>query len=224
MNSNMKKITTVIFDLDGTLLNTLTDITNSVNHALQQSNFPIHTEDEVKTYVGNGAKLLIKRAMPENHTEEQFNTVFAEYMEYYILHSNDNTKPYDGVLQTLKALKLAGIKTAILSNKPDEQTKPLANVVFEGTIDFARGQVVGIPEKPAPDGVYSVLETLNSLPEETIFVGDSDVDILTGKNANLYSVGVSWGFRPTEVLLKNGADTIINHMSELLDIVEKTNS
>lgn len=211
-----KNTTTFIFDLDGTLLNTLTDIANSLNFALEKNNYPTHSYDKVKTFIGNGAGLLVKRAMPENHTEEEFNKTFNDYMKHYSIHSNDNTKPYDGVLDTLKKLKELGYKTAILSNKPDGQTKALAQNVFPNLIDYARGQIDGVPHKPAPDGVYNVLNTLSSLPEQTIFVGDSDVDILTGKNANLYSIGVSWGFRSVEELTKTGADMIIDEMSELI--------
>lgn len=214
----MKNITTFIFDLDGTLLNTLTDIANSVNFALEKHNYSTHSYDKVKTFVGNGSKLLIKRAMPQNHTEQEFEQTYSDYMAHYSVHSKDNTKPYDGVLDTLKQLKELGFKTAILSNKPDSQTKVLAQEVFTGLIDYAQGQINGVPEKPAPNGVYSVLKKLDSLAENTVFVGDSDVDILTGKNANLFSVGVSWGFRSVRELEKTGADIIIDEMPELLGL------
>ncbi len=210
-------ITTVIFDLDGTLLNTLADITNSVNYALQKNGFASRTLDEVKSFVGNGAAMLIKRALPN---DSEFDAVFADYMTHYSVHSNDNTKPYDGVLDSLKQLKILGLKTAVLSNKPDAQTKLLVKQVFGDLINIPQGQLDAIPEKPAPDGVYALLKQLNSQPDQTIFVGDSDVDILTGKNANLYTVGVSWGFRSVAQLNDVGADKIINNMRELINLVE----
>lgn len=212
------KFNTAIFDLDGTLLDTLTDIANSINYALEVNNLPTHTVDEIETYIGCGIEHLIGQAMPENFTDEIFAKVMQSYTIHYAEHKNDNTKPFDGIFEMLDTLKAKGVTCTILSNKPDIAAKDLAKNLFAGTISYAKGETDDMPVKPCPDGVFHILEILNKKPEECIFVGDSDVDIQTGKNANLFSVGVSWGFRPVEELIENGADKIVNSPSEILEL------
>lgn len=210
---------TVIFDLDGTLLNTLTDIFNSVNYVLKTNKLPTHSIDCIQSFIGNGAYTLIERAVPPNSTQELIDTVYLQYMQHYALHKNDTTAPYNGIYDLLTLLKQKGIKTAVLSNKPDVQTKPLCAELFTGLIDYAKGQTEDMPSKPHPDGVYHVLKQLGSTASETLYVGDSEVDMQTGKNANLYTVGVSWGFRSTKELVAHGADYIINVPSELTKLL-----
>lgn len=212
------KFTTAIFDLDGTLLDSLADVAHSVNHALKENNFQTQDVDQVKKCFGNGVHALIGRLLPSDCPNQTYEKVLADFMAHYALHKNDNSQPFEGMMELLKELKARGIKTAILSNKPDVQTKPLAKEVFGQLIDYARGQRNDVPAKPNPDGVYQILEILDSKAEECVFIGDSDVDINTGKNANIYTIGVSWGYRTTEELKRTGADYIVNKAEEILKV------
>lgn len=209
-------INTVIFDLDGTLLDTITDIANAVNHALLKNNLPTHDVNTVKTFVGNGYNVMINKACPQGTTDEIFNKVLSDFITYYSLHNNDSTAPYDGILELLETLKSHGYKTGILSNKEDSATKKLSAETFEDRIDYARGFGTDLPPKPAPDGLFHVALALGSDLSEVAFVGDSDVDIQTGKNAKVFTIGVSWGFRTREDLVKNGADFIADEVSDIL--------
>lgn len=206
---------TIIFDLDGTLLDTLDDLMDSVNFALSRQSFPLRTKDEIRRFVGNGIKLLVERAVPENTSEDVFEICFKDFCDYYKAHMEDKTAPYDGILDMLKNLKSEGFKTAIVTNKADFAAQDLCRRIFGDNIDLIVGSVDGRPNKPAPDGVYYALDTLKATAEEAVFVGDSDVDILTSKNAGLASVGVLWGFRDRDVLEKSGAQNIVETANEL---------
>ncbi len=222
-NNNKKTksaIDTVIFDLDGTLLNTLTDLRISVNYALRVFELPERTEEEVRSYLGNGIKALVSRALPDDK-KEMLDEVFPVFKEYYDAHKEDNTAPYDGVLEMLAAVKAAGYKTAIVSNKYDAAVQQLKDNVFAGFIDFAVGELNGMAVKPAPDGVWLAVESLGSKREQCVYVGDSEVDLLTAQNAALPCVAVSWGFRDKAELIERGAKEVIDFPMQLLDSLKK---
>ena len=215
----MKK--TVIFDLDGTLLNTLDDLADSTNYALSKFGYPTRTIDEVRQFVGNGVAKLIERAIPEGKNNPNFEKCLAIFKENYAQNMYNKTAPYNGIIEMLSNLKSKGIKIAVVSNKFDLAVKELCKKYFEGFIDFAAGEneAQGIKKKPAPDTVLSVLNEFNFAPEDAVYVGDSDVDVNTAKNAGVKSVGVSWGFRGEEELREAGADYIIRNPIELIELL-----
>ena len=216
-------INTLIFDMDGTILNTIDDIQIAVNVALKEKNLPLKTIDEVKLAVGNGAKKLIDRITPHGTSHELKHEVFIIYQAYYDAHSQDFTGPYEGIIHLLTELKRQGYKLATVSNKYEHLVQELNQKVFYGLFDCAIGETHDIPIKPAPDMVYKALDHLDAKKEEALFIGDSDVDIDTAKNAGMKSVGVTWGFRTKEVLMKHQATYIINHPDELYAILEEEN-
>lgn len=211
----MKK--TVIFDLDGTLLNTLDDLADSTNYALSKFGYPTRTIDEVRQFVGNGVAKLIERAIPEGKNNPNFEKCLAIFKENYAQNMYNKTAPYNGIIEMLSNLKSKGIKIAVVSNKFDLAVKELCKKYFEGFIDFAAGEneAQGIKKKPAPDTVISVLNEFNFAPEDAVYVGDSDVDIMTAKNSKISCISVTWGFRDEKFLLKNGATILINAPSEI---------
>jgi len=207
---------TILFDLDGTLLNTLEDIADGVNYALRKLNFPERTLDEIKYFIGNGVVKLIDRAVPSDTTA----ACLALNKEYYSAHVNSKTQPYEGIMPLLKDLKEKGYKVAVISNKYDSAVKDLCKLYFSDYVTVAVGNRAGVPTKPAPDSVFTALEELGSTQSQAVFVGDSDVDVHTGHNAGLKCIGVSWGFRGREFLEKEGADTVIDHPKEFLTALE----
>lgn len=211
----MKK--TVIFDLDGTLLNTLDDLADSTNYALSRFGYPTRTIDEVRQFVGNGVAKLIERAIPEGKNNPNFEKCLAIFKENYAQNMYNKTAPYNGIIEMLSNLKSKGIKIAVVSNKFDLAVKELCKKYFEGFIDFAAGEneAQGIKKKPAPDTVISVLNEFNFAPEDAVYVGDSDVDIMTAKNSKMPCISVTWGFRDKKFLLENGATILINAPSEI---------
>lgn len=211
----MKK--TVIFDLDGTLLNTLDDLADSTNYALSKFGYPTRTIEEVRQFVGNGVAKLIERAIPEGKNNPNFEKCLAIFKENYAQNMYNKTAPYNGILEMLSNLKSKGIKIAVVSNKFDLAVKELCKKYFEGFIDFAAGEneAQGIKKKPAPDTVISVLNEFNFAPEDAVYVGDSDVDIMTAKNSKMPCISVTWGFRDEKFLLENGATILINAPSEI---------
>lgn len=211
----MKKV--VIFDLDGTLLNTLDDLADSTNYALSRFGYPTRTIDEVRQFVGNGVAKLIERAIPEGKNNPNFEKCLAIFKENYAQNMYNKTAPYNGILEMLSNLKSKGIKIAVVSNKFDLAVKELCKKYFEGFIDFAAGEneAQGIKKKPAPDTVISVLNEFNFAPEDAVYVGDSDVDIMTAKNSKMPCISVTWGFRDEKFLLENGATILINAPSEI---------
>lgn len=211
----MKKA--VIFDLDGTLLNTLDDLADSTNYALSRFGYPTRTIDEVRQFVGNGVAKLIERAIPEGKNNPNFEKCLAIFKENYAQNMYNKTAPYNGIIEMLSNLKSKGIKIAVVSNKFDLAVKELCKKYFEGFIDFAAGEneAQGIKKKPAPDTVISVLNEFNFAPEDAVYVGDSDVDIMTAKNSKMPCISVTWGFRDEKFLLENGAIILINAPSEI---------
>jgi phosphoglycolate phosphatase len=214
----MKAYTTYIFDLDGTLLDTLGDLASSVNYALRSHQMPEHSVDDVRRFVGNGVRLLMERAVPQGATNPQFEEAFATFRQHYMQHSLDTTRPYPGIEQTLQQLRHRGCNIAVVSNKLHAATQELCRHFFPDTVQVAIGEneAAGIRKKPAPDTVIEALRQLGAAPDDTVDVGDSDVDIQTARNAHLPCISVLWGFRDRQFLVDHGATTFITHPNELL--------
>ena len=212
------KYSTYIFDLDGTLLDTLADLAAAVNYALRQHGMPEHTIDDVRRFVGNGVRKLMERAIPDGEKNPDFEATFATFREYYMHHSLDNTRPYPGIIETLEALKEQGCRLAVVSNKMMAATKELCQHFFADTIEVAIGEneAAGIRKKPAPDTVFEALRQLGGKKDSAVYVGDSDVDLETANNSGLPCISVLWGFRDRDFLIQHGAKTFISAPSELL--------
>ena len=215
----MSKKTTVIFDLDGTLLDTLDDLAASANYAMKELGFPLRSIDEIRNFVGNGVLVLIRKCVPQGTDDETIGKALNIFKEHYGVHCNDLTKPYAGIKELIAALQEKKIKMAIVSNKPDFAVKELADIYFKGSIPVAIGEneEVGIRKKPAPDTVYKAMEILSSSADESVYVGDSEVDVKTAANASLEPVLCSWGFRDEAFLRSLGSYTIIHEPLELMD-------
>ena len=212
-------INTIIFDLDGTLLNTLEGLKNSTNFALKKFNCPEITLEQTRSFVGNGVQKLIERAIPNGEKNPDFEKCLNTFKEHYSKTMYQKTVAYDGIEDMLTELKKRGVKTGVVSNKFDTAVKELCKNYFDGLIIVAIGESPNVRKKPAPDSVLKAMKILGAKPENTLYVGDSDVDIQTAKNSNLKSVGVTWGFRDRELLEKEGADFIINTPCELLELI-----
>lgn len=210
----------VIFDLDGTLLNTLGDLRAATNHALEVRGLPPHSMEEIRQFIGNGIRLLICRAMPEGTPEAEIDAALDDFKAYYAAHIHDRTVPYDGIPQLLTALRKRGIKVAVLSNKIDSASQQLIEYFFPGKTDVVFGEHVGVPRKPDPTSCRMVMQQLGVQPEQVLYVGDSGTDMQTAKNAGLYAVGVTWGFRSKEVLLEYGADILVHRPEQILQILD----
>ena len=209
----------IIFDLDGTLLNTLDDLYSSVNHALAQFNLPVRSKWEVRSYLGNGVRRLVEHALPERCDPNLTEKVFNEFRTYYLEHSLDCTQPYEGIIAMLKQCKTKGLKTAIVSNKLNLAVQDLHQRFFTDCIDVAIGETPDVKRKPAPDMVKKAIELLGCKHDEAVYVGDSEVDLATAHNASLPCIAVSWGFRDKDFLIEQGAKTIIDSPSELLNVI-----
>ena len=209
---------TYVFDLDGTLLDTLGDLAASTNYALRTHGMPEHSLDDVRRFVGNGVRVLMERAVPQGAENPQFEAAFQTFREHYMQHSLDTTKPYDGILETLETLKAEGCRLAVVSNKMMAATQELCRHFFHDTIEVAIGEheAQGIRKKPAPDTVNEAFRQLGVGKERAVYVGDSDVDILTARNSGLPCISVLWGFRDRDFLIQHGAETFISAPSELL--------
>lgn len=210
----------VIFDLDGTLLNTLGDLRAATNHALEVRGLPPHSMEEIRQFIGNGIRLLICRAMPEGTPEAEIDAALDDFKAYYAAHIHDRTVPYDGIPQLLTALRKRGVKVAVLSNKIDSASQQLIEYFFPGKTDVVFGEHVGVPRKPDPTSCRMVMQQLGVQPEQVLYVGDSGTDMQTAKNAGLYAVGVTWGFRSKEVLLEYGADILVHRPEQILQILD----
>lgn len=212
------KYSTYIFDLDGTLLDTLADLAAAVNYALRQHGMPEHTIDDVRRFVGNGVRKLMERAIPDGEKNPDFEATFATFREYYMHHSLDTTRPYPGIIETLEALKEQGCRLAVVSNKMMAATQELCRHFFADTIEVAIGEneAAGIRKKPAPDTVFEALRQLGEEKDSAVYVGDSDVDLETASNSGLPCISVLWGFRDRNFLKQHGAKTFISAPSELL--------
>lgn len=207
----MKQYSTYIFDLDGTLLDTIQDLATSVNYALRQCHMPERTLDEVRRFVGNGVRLLMIRAVPGGEDNPRYQEAFDIFRSHYLEHSLDTTAPYPGIIDMLERLKAGGKRLAVVSNKFDTATKKLIRHFFGNLIEVAIGEneAAGVRKKPAPDTVNEALHQLGVGKEDAVYVGDSDVDLQTARNSGLPCISVLWGFRDREFLLENGATTFV---------------
>lgn len=209
-----------IFDLDGTLLNTLDDLAIACNFALRENGLSPHSTDEYKLFVGGGRLNLIKNIIPKHlHSEELISKVLGSFDDYYSNHMMDKTRPYDGIPQLLVDLKALGISTAVVSNKPHEFTIEVAKKYFGDALDIVYGQRKGHAVKPDPSTVLEVLNNFNASTTECIYIGDSGVDMKTATNANVASVGVLWGYRSKEELVSAGADSLAKNVEELKKLI-----
>ena len=206
-----------VFDMDGTILDTLDDLTNTLNMSLAEVGMPVRTKDEVRSFVGNGVGKLLERAVPQGTTEEEMAALAGAFRKNYAVHCADKTKPYDGVPELIAALRERGVKTAVVSNKVDFAVRQLAEDYFPGLFDIAVGEREGVRRKPAPDSVNEVMRTLDIPRVRTVYIGDSDVVADTAANAGVDFVGVEWGFRPREVLVEHGAKVTVKSAEELLE-------
>ena len=205
-----------IFDLDGTLLNTIEDLANACNYALSKFSFPTHTLEKYKRFVGNGLYKLVERALPIEHKDKDtVNMVLDVFNKYYNEHMMDVTKPYDGIIELLDELILNGVKLAVVSNKKHDFTLEIVNKYFGSRFNIVFGQRENYKAKPDPVTVLEVIDNFNITKDECIYIGDSDIDIITAKNAKVTSVGVTWGFRSEEELIREGADYIVHNTYEL---------
>lgn len=219
INKTNSKYKIAIFDMDGTILDTLTDIYNAINYALKFYNQPVRSYDEVRTFVGNGLRKLTERAVPTGSSEELIEKVCQELITYYGKHSTDNTAPYEGINKVIARLKERGIVTAVVSNKADFAVQKLAKGYFEGLFDYAIGEQTGFATKPAPDMVLEILNRAGISKEEAVYIGDSDVDLMTAKNSGMDCIAVTWGFRGLDFLIEHGAGIIANKPEDLLDLI-----
>lgn len=212
----------VIFDMDGTLLYTLEDLTAGLNYALKLNGFPLKTMKEVRGYVGNGIRNEVRCSLPSDTDASIQQKVYEDFSAYYNIHCNDHTRPYDGILDLLRKLKADGILTAVVSNKGDYAVQELDKQYFDGLLDAGAGEREdeGIAKKPAPDTVNAVLRKLHVNRNEAVYVGDSEVDIETAVNANMDRIIVDWGYRNRDDLIKDGAEKIVSSPEELYECLK----
>lgn len=213
------KYKAVIFDLDGTLVDTLEDLADSVNYALDSFGFPHRSIDEVRSFIGNGVRRLIYLSVPEGTENETSEKCLEIFRNHYKSNSRNKTNPYEGITETLDRLSESGIRTAVVTNKMQEAAKDIVEFYFGEKINLTVGQVDGVSQKPSPDGVNLVLKTLGISKEEAIYVGDSEVDCITASNAGIDCIGVTWGFREKKVLEENGARFIAESPQEILSFI-----
>lgn len=215
----MKKFDTVIFDMDGTLLNTIGDIADSVNYILKKYGYPLRTYEEIRSFTGNGSEKLMELSLPQGCNNPNFEKYLEEYKKYYLEHNNLKTSPYDGIMDLLRELSERNYKLAIVSNKNDDNIKSLNKMYFSEYIKTATGESKDIKRKPAPHMVYKAINELSADIENAVYIGDSEVDIYTAKNANMHCVSVCWGFRDKEYLKEQGAEYLIDEPCELLEFL-----
>lgn len=213
------QIKTVLFDLDGTLLDTLGDLMDAVNFALEKRGYPARTLEDIRAFVGNGVGKLMQRALPPGKSADA-ESCLMDFHAYYNAHMTDRTVPYAGISALIPALQARGIALAVLSNKYDPAAKALVQHYFGNAFSLVCGERPDIPRKPDPTAVHLILQTLHTLPENALYIGDSGVDMQTAKNAGLYAVGAAWGFRSRETLRKHGADTLIDKPGALLQLLQ----
>lgn len=209
---------TLIFDLDGTLLDTLADLAAATNYTLEKNGFPKRTTDEVRMFVGNGIRKLIERAVPQGTSLAVQEQVFADFNVYYKAHCADTTCAYPGVLELLQEARSLGCQTAIVSNKADYGVQELAKQYFPGLLDAACGEREGIARKPAPDMLLAVMQELGADKDSTIYIGDSDTDLLTAANTGIPCIGACWGFRGRAFLVEHGATILAEQVADVLPL------
>ena len=217
------KYTTIVFDCDGTLLDTSTDLYNSVNYVLSKHNFPEKSLSEVKAALGNAVTYLMRQCLPSTVADDELAPYIEEFKAYYGEHLKDTTAPYPGILDMLDALREKGYKLAIVSNKIQEAVTPLNKEYFGDRLPVAIGERPGLQRKPAPDMILQALKELNSTPEESIYVGDSEVDVATAENSGLLCIGVTWGFREEALLHELGVKYIARKAEDIITIIEELN-
>lgn len=213
----MKKYSTIIWDLDGTLMDTLQDLFEAVNHALRQHQLPERSFEEVRQFVGNGVRRLMVLAVPGGEEHPDFEAIFAEFKSYYMIHCQDHTGLYPGIAETLQSLKRRGIRMAVVSNKLQAGVDELYQVWFRDTIEVAIGERPEMARKPAPDMVHLALRQLGVGIEDAVYIGDSDVDLATARNSGLPCISVLWGFRDKEFLVAHGGTTFVSRPEEICD-------
>lgn len=206
-----------VFDLDGTVLNTIGGLTYALNAALSMNGLPARSREEVQAMVGNGTRKLIERALGDDADPDLISKVYSDYQKYYTENCSYDTYPYDGIKQMLIKLNEAGIKCAVVTNKPDLPARKLIEEHFGSLIAVTYGNVPDVPVKPDPTFVLKCMEEFGIAPSEAVYIGDSDVDIRTGKNAGIDFISVDWGFRTRDFLVKNGAKIIFSDPSEVAD-------
>ena len=205
-----------IFDMDGTILNTIDDIAGAINYVLDIHGYPRHTVDEVKSFVGNGLKRALELSLPDGVAGDVLNQLFTELVAYYNEHSNIMTRPYEGIVEVIHKLREQGKIVAVVSNKRVEAVRDLCDIYFAGCFDMALGDQDGIARKPAPDMTNMVIEHYGILKDKCVYIGDSDVDLMTARNTEIDCIAVTWGFRTREFLVEHGATMIIDRPEELL--------
>lgn len=217
----MSKYKLIIFDMDGTILYTLEDLWLSTNYILESNDYPSRTIEEVRLFVGNGIHKLIERAVPKGTDDETIDFLFQQFIAYYEIHCSDHTKPYDGIIQLLEHLKQDGYILAVVSNKADGAVNILSKQYFNDLFDVSIGERKGIQRKPSPDSVSAVMEQFGILKENTLYVGDSEVDILTANNAGVDHVSVNWGYRDESFLYASKARYIVSSAKQLEKFIKE---
>lgn len=211
----------IIFDLDGTLLNTLGDLRNAVNFSLSKRGYELRTIEEIRKFIGDGIKKLIIRSLPRGTKDKIVDECYEEFKEYYSSNMMGDTVPYDGVLEVLQYFKTQNVKLAVLSNKFDPAAKELCENYFGDLLDVVFGERQGIPRKPDPTSVNEIIDILGVPKKNVVYVGDSATDAQTAKNAGLYCVGVTWGYRDADVIKKGGADCLVDNTKDLIKAIEE---
>ena len=212
------KYNTVLFDLDGTLLDTLEDMADALNRTMRAYGLPERTAKEVRSFVGNGARRLIELAA-EGVSGEKLEQILADYKADYDRNYLIKTAPYPGIMELLDTLHKNGVKIGVVSNKPDSTVQELSTALFQGLADVSVGEKAGVRRKPAPDTVLAAMAELQSAPEETVYVGDSEVDIATARAAGIRCISVTWGFRDRDVLVEAGAEIFADDCDTLLALL-----
>ncbi|MBQ9518409.1 MAG: HAD family hydrolase [Firmicutes bacterium] len=215
----MNKYKLAVFDMDGTILNTLDDLAGGVNYALAKAGMPVRTVEYVRSIVGNGIFTTLRLCAPEGISEEKIAELHKYFALYYEEHRADNTRPYDGVPELLKKLRQTGINTAVVSNKSDISVKPLAQQYFPDLFDMALGVTPDIEKKPAPDMANIIINNFGLDKKDVVYIGDSEVDIMTAQNTGIDCISVTWGFRGRERLEKSGAKVIADNCDEVFGLI-----
>lgn len=215
------KYKAILFDMDGTVLDTLGDLTDAINHTMREFNMPEHTMAEAASFLGNGPAYLIAHAVPEGTTPELTEQVLACYVPYYNAHCQIKTGPFEGIVEMMEKLRAQGKKLAVISNKQDSAVKPLAEHYFPGLLEIAVGDSPAVRRKPAPDTVLAALEFLGIDKADAVYVGDTEVDVATARNADMDVAGVTWGFRTREQVIATGAEHVFDTVDELCEFLMK---
>lgn len=210
-----------IFDMDGTILSTLDDLANGVDYALSENGLPARNKQETRAALGRGVRFLIEQSVPAGLSDAEISKVEEDFLKYYKVHSMDNTRPYDGIVELIKEVRASGVKTAVVSNKIDSAVKELCANFFEGAFDVAYGERPEIPKKPDPKPINAIIDEFGLSKDEVVYIGDSEVDLLTANNAGINHIIVTWGFRDRDFLVQNGAKTLVESMDELKEQICK---